>query len=73
MRGLQIDVNKNLTIPLNSQGTKLVFETRVPTRYELENCEHIDMCSKEVWNPWSVVLQSNSKKIPEKIKLDDDS
>ena len=45
-RGLQIDVDDSLTIPLKSQGTKLIFETTVPTRYELNNCEYIDMRSK---------------------------
>ena len=46
-RGLKIDVNESLVIPLRSQGTKLAFETRVPTRYELDNCQHVDMTSNE--------------------------
>ena len=60
-------------IPLQSQGTKLAFETRVPTRYELDNCEHVDMTSKEPWDPRSVVLQSLTQEIPDRIKLEDSS
>lgn len=72
-RGLQIDVNDSLTIPLKSKGTKLSFETRVPTRYELDNCEHIDMCSSLPWDPKSVVLQEINGEIPERLRLKDDS
>ena len=72
-RGLKIEVDENITIPLKSQGTKLVFESRVPTRHELNTCQHIDMCSKSPWDPRSVVLQSVDQEVPSMVKLDDDS
>ena len=59
--------------PLSSQGTKLSFESRVPTRYELNNCEHVDMCSRDPWDPRSVVLQSLSVEMEDNIKLSDGS
>lgn len=71
--GLNINVNNSLTIPLKSKSTKSSFETRVPTRYELDNYEHIDMCSIVPWDPWSIGLQELSECIPEKIQMSDDS
>ena len=66
-------MDENITIPLNTQGTKLVFESRVPTRHELNTCQHIDMCSKKPWDPRSVVLQSINSEVPGMVKLEDDS
>ena len=42
---LSIDTPCGLFMPLMSKGTKICFDSRVPTRYELENCTHIDMTS----------------------------
>ena len=66
-------MDDNLVIPLKSQGTKLVFESRVPTRHELNTCQHIDMCNKTPWDPRSVVMQSIVQEVPEMVKMDDDS
>ena len=44
-RGLSIDVNDSLHIPLQPVGTKLQFCTRVPVTQELQDCEHISMTS----------------------------
>ena len=57
-RGLQIDVNNNLVIPLKSKETKLAFELRVPMQHELNNCKHVNMTSQNPWDPRLVVLQS---------------
>ena len=53
---LSIDTPCGLFMPLMSKGTKIYFNSRVPTRYELENCAHIDMTSKTEWNPHSMTL-----------------
>ena len=53
---LSIAVNGGLTIDLSMIGTKLQFETRVPTQKELSECEHIEMTCKLPWNPHSVIL-----------------
>ena len=56
-RGLGIHVDDGIRIPLCTQGTKVFFNTRVPTQDELINCHHIDMTSRRPWNPADIVLQ----------------
>ena len=53
---LSIDVSEELIVPLRMQGTKLVFESRVPTPEELSTCPHIQMTSSRDWEPASVQL-----------------
>ena len=72
-RDLSIEVDDSLKIPLRYQGTKLIFESRVPTRQELSECPHVDMCSQDEWNPQSVKLQSLKMKNPKMLQLDDGS
>ncbi|KAI2500086.1 Reverse transcriptase (RNA-dependent DNA polymerase) [Fragilaria crotonensis] len=55
-RGLSIDVDASLRIPLQPAGTKLQFRTRVPTADELRTCEHIHMTSADAWNPSEVMM-----------------
>ena len=55
-RGLRIDVNDELTIPMHTVGTKIMFETRSPTDVELRTCHHITMTSPTTWNPERVSL-----------------
>ena len=43
-------------IPLVYEGTKLVFNTRVPSKDELATCPHVDMTSREVWEPSEIIL-----------------
>ena len=69
-RGLKIEVSNSLTIPLYPRRTKLMFKTRVPTRHELDNCEHIDMSNPEPWDPRRVVLQPIDSVPPSNIKLE---
>ena len=57
VRKLQIDTNDDLVIPLQAQGTKLYFESRVPTRQELSECARITMSSPEPWNPKEVHMK----------------
>ena len=51
-----IDVNSSLRIPLLTSGTKVRFQTRVPTKHELATCEHVLMTSSHPWNPTEVVM-----------------
>lgn len=53
---LSIEVEGGPFIPMHYVGTKLQFTTRVPTDAELNDCHHIDMTSKQPWEPQQVVL-----------------
>ena len=44
-------------------GTKLTFQTRVPTTSELSQCTHIHMTSDIPWNPHSVSLGQVSSNV----------
>ena len=63
-RGLKIASDDGLVIPMYSQGTKIMFRTRVPTREELEECPHITMTSPRPWEPSEVVLQEANIRRP---------
>jgi len=61
-RGLEIEVSDELKIPLDIQGTKITFQSRVPTKMELDTCPHVQMTSDRDWQPRTVKLgkaQSN--------------
>ena len=45
------------------QGTKLIFESRVPTPEELSTCPHIQMTSSREWEPASVQLGKIHKQV----------
>ena len=47
---------RQLHIPLTSQGTKVLFNTRVPTNAELNDCPQIDLTSKKPWEPSKITL-----------------
>ena len=55
-RGLKIDVNNDITIPMYSKGTKVLFQTRAPTAIELNTCPHIELTSPREWNPNDIQL-----------------
>ena len=52
---IQVD---DLQIPMETKGTKIWFETRVPTDQELRACRMIKLISKCEWNPGIVSLES---------------
>ena len=65
-RGLEIEVSDELKIPLDIQGTKITFQSRVPTKMELDTCPHVQMTSDRDWQPRTVKLgktQSNHYEI----------
>ena len=53
-----LKVDDKALIPLKSKGTNCVFESRVPTRRELDSCTHYDMKNDAEWNPQAVDLRS---------------
>ena len=58
---LYAEMSDNLVIPLTFKGTKCVFSSRVPTRFELDTCQHYEMTSQREWNPDSVNLRELRK------------
>ena len=53
---LSIVVDGDLSIPLHFHGTKLTFNSRVPTKGELDTCRQIEMTSILPWEPHEVHL-----------------
>ena len=53
-----LKVDDKALIPLKSKGTNCVFESRVPTRRELDSFPRYDMTSDSEWNTRAVDLWS---------------
>ncbi len=53
---LYVGINDELVIPVKFKGTKCIFDSRVPTRQELESCPHFEMTSSREWIPNTVNL-----------------
>ena len=53
--GMEVYEN-DMNIPMEYQGTKLVFKTSVPTEQELNTLPHITLTSEQPWNPSEVRL-----------------
>ena len=49
-RGLRKEAGP-ITVPMRQQGTKLGFVSKVPTRQELQNCNHTNMTSVKNGTP----------------------
>ena len=43
-------------VPFHMNGIKVQFKTRAPTSQELENCLHINLTSRNLWNPQDVSI-----------------
>ena len=56
-RPLGIETDQ-LFIPFETSGTKVQFQCRAPTSFELEECPHIELTSKVPWNPNTVQLST---------------
>ena len=39
---------------MKTQGTKIIFEPRAPTKQELQECTKIHLTNKKEWNPHKV-------------------
>ena len=50
---LSIELDKAVKVQMKTQGTKIIFESRAPTKQELQNkeCTKIHLTSKKEWNP----------------------
>ena len=57
------DNDKRLLIPLISRGINILFETRVPTQQELDDCPHVNLTSDYEWNPTEINLPNASNKV----------
>ncbi len=55
--GATLDVT---VIPFKMDGTVVCFESRVPSRYELDNCKTVIMTDGNVWDPSNVRIASVS-------------
>ena len=52
MHGSSIDVSEYFMIKLTTKGTKIFFQSRSPTRNELEDEKtHITLTDLQAWNP----------------------
>ena len=63
IRPTQIEIDETIVIPLQGKGTKLQFDTRVPTREELNDCPHITMTSPLPWDPKNITKCSKISSI----------
>ena len=54
--GINIDTPNGVEIPLQFEGTKLRFRSRVPTKRDLSSCIYIYMTSIGPWEPSEVSL-----------------
>ena len=55
-KGLNMNINDKVIIAMQSYGTKVRFESRVPTEQKLLNCEHLVMTSPTAWELDQVII-----------------
>jgi hypothetical protein len=51
-----IDIHGEYLIPFQMKGTNIYFESRVPSKWELQNCRIITMTDDNVWDPTAVKI-----------------
>ena len=51
----------DLNVPVQFKGTKCILSSCMPTRAELNMCQHFDMTSHNEWNPDSVNIRDLRK------------
>ena len=51
---LSIELDEAVKVQMKTQGTKIIFESRAPTKQELKGCTKIYLTSKKEWNPQKV-------------------
>ena len=59
---LSIVVDRDTSTPLHFHGTKLTFDSRVPTAQELDTCRQVEMMSIVSWKPHKVHLGQIQRK-----------
>jgi hypothetical protein len=60
-----IEPDSGVTVPFQTAGTNIFFETRCPTQEELDTCQHLILSSDNPWNPSTLELSLHSKSIEE--------
>ena len=48
---LSIELDEAVRVQMKTHGTKIIFESRAPTKQELQECTKIQLTSKKEWNP----------------------
>ena len=59
-RSRLINIDDDLSIPMRSVGTKVVFHSRIPTSHKLEHSAHVTMTSPTLWNSSEVVFAQHT-------------
>ena len=60
----------DFSIPLFMKGVFSCFETRTPTREEIETCRHIKLTNEFDWNPHSTAFQEQEDNVTEHYRGD---
>jgi hypothetical protein len=55
-RRFGIDLYGELFIPFEMKGTTIYFESRVPTKWEIQNCRIIVVTDASTWDPGNVTI-----------------
>jgi hypothetical protein len=55
-RRFGIDIHGEYFIPFQMKGTNIYFESRVPSKWELQNCRIITITDDNVWDPTAVKI-----------------
>jgi hypothetical protein len=53
-----ISIDDEFVIPFTMMGTIIFFESRVPTKWEMENCRVFIMSHDSTWDPTTVQISS---------------
>ena len=52
-------------MPMQADGTTIFFDSRTPTNYELDQCPHITLSSRALWNPQDVQFPTAAHQVEE--------
>ena len=55
-----IEVDDTVFIPIHTAGTNVLFETRLPTEKEIQECPRLNLTGKNEKNPTIVLLGSTA-------------
>ena len=56
-----IEMDDGFNVPVQFKGNKCIFSLHMPTRAELDTCQHFDMTGHNEWNEDSVNIFDLSK------------
>jgi hypothetical protein len=57
-RSFGISIDDEFVIPFTMTGTNIFFKSRVPTKWEMENCRVFVMTHDSTWDPTTVQISS---------------